>query len=146
MEFDDLYQEIILDHSRHPHNFGEIAGCSAQVELDNPVCGDNIQLTLLVSDDGMVEDVQFSGSGCAISMASSSMMTDLVQGKPVADVREMIQSVQKAMRGETNADNLDELGDLTALKGVIKFPVRVKCATLGWHALEDALVLAENKK
>lgn len=146
MEFDDLYQEIILDHSRHPHNFGEITGCSAQVELDNPVCGDNIQLTLLVSDDGIVEDVQFSGSGCAISMASSSMMTDLVKGKPVSDVREMIQSVQKVMRGESAADNLDELGDLTALKGVIKFPVRVKCATLGWHALEDALVQAENSK
>ena len=146
MEFDDLYQEIILDHYRHPHNFGEITACSAQVELDNPVCGDNIHLTLRVADDGRVEDVQLNGSGCAISMASSSMMTDLVKGKPIAEVRGLIQSVQMVMRGETDADDLDELGDLTVLKGVIKFPIRVKCATLGWHALEDALALAENKK
>ena len=139
MDFDDLYQEIILDHYRHPRNFGEGEPNCISIEHENPVCGDQIKLMLHVNKQGIVDDIVFNGRGCAISMASASMMTEQVKGKPVEEVKQIIADILNAMRGEDNADLLDQYGDLTALKGVMKFPVRVKCATLSWHALEDLL-------
>ena len=139
MAFEDLYQELILDHYRHPHNMGKIAQPSAEVEQENPVCGDQIKLAILTNGKGEIEDIRFEGHGCAISMASSSIMTDEVKGKPIAEVKKMITQFVQAMRGEIDADILDEYGDLTMLKGVVKFPVRVKCATMAWHALEEAI-------
>lgn len=139
MEFEDLYQEIILDHYRNPRNKGEIETGCVSVEHENPVCGDQIKLMLLVDEAQRVKSVKFSGHGCAISMASASMMTEEVQGKSVAEAQKIISTFLNVMRGETEPDVLDEQGDLMALKGVVKFPVRVKCATLAWHAMQDAL-------
>jgi nitrogen fixation NifU-like protein len=144
MELDELYQDIILDHYKNPHNFGEGNSACTNVELENPVCGDHIKLMLLVDEDNMVQEVKFTGSGCAISMASASMMTDEIKGKPLSEVKKIIEDVLGSMRGEKAAETLDEHGDLAALKGVMKYPVRVKCATLAWHAVKDAI--AKSKK
>jgi len=146
MELDELYQDIILDHYKNPHNFGEGEASCTNIELDNPVCGDHIKLMLVIDENDIIQDVKFTGSGCAISMASASMMTDEIQGKKVQDVREIIEDVLGAMRGEKQVDSLDEHGDLVALKGVIKFPVRVKCATLAWHAVKDGITKCEQEK
>ena len=143
MAFDDLYQEIILDHYRNPHNFGEIQRSCTVVEEDNPTCGDQIKLTLWVDDRQKIQDIKFSGQGCAISIASASMMTDTVKGKSVSEAREIAQTIIRTMRGEDSSEILDDFGDLVALKGVIQFPARVKCATLAWHALEHALDAAQ---
>lgn len=139
MEFEDLYQEVILDHYRHPRNFGQGHNGCISVEHDNPVCGDHIRLMLDVDESGVIRDVKFEGEGCAISMASASMMTEAVIGKKESEAREIIDSIVQIMRGDSDPENLENYGDLAALKGVVKFPVRVKCATLAWHALENAM-------
>lgn len=139
MEFDDLYQEIILDHYKHPHNFGECEARCTAVELDNPTCGDHLKVSILVDDQGLVKEVKFSGAGCAISMASASMMTDELKGKSVGEAHRIIRDVLAVMRGEKDPSVLDEYGDLTALRGVARYPVRIKCANLAWHAAENAL-------
>jgi nitrogen fixation protein NifU and related proteins len=146
MEFEDLYQEIILDHYKHPHNFGEGKPEYYSVERDNPVCGDHIKLMLEVDENGKITDVKFSGGGCAISMASASMMTDEIKGKTLTEAKKIIADVLEIMRGEKEADVLDEHGDLMALKGVQKFPVRIKCATLSWHAVKDAITHYQQEK
>ncbi|MEJ2636313.1 MAG: SUF system NifU family Fe-S cluster assembly protein [Calditrichia bacterium] len=146
MEFEELYQEIILDHYKHPHNFGEGQPTCTAVELDNPVCGDHIKLMLEIDEKGIVKDVKFSGGGCAISVASASIMTDEIKGKSVAEVEKIVGDVLKTLRGEQDPDSLDEYGDLVALKGVTRYPVRVKCATLSWHAVQDAIKKIESKK
>jgi nitrogen fixation NifU-like protein len=140
MAFEDLYQEIILDHYRHPHNFGSLAQVSSAVEHENPVCGDHLKLMIVTDAQGNLSDIRFEGHGCAISMASASMMSDEVKGKALSQVKNMITQFLQAMRGELPPDILEEWGDLGALKGVVRFPVRVKCATLAWHALLDAIV------
>lgn len=139
MEFDDLYQEIILDHYKNPRNAGEIRGQCRIVEQENPVCGDHITLMVQVDNLGIVHDVKFQGNGCAISVASASMMTEQLIGQHVNRARKIIRDFITAMRGEEEPKILDEYGDLTALKGVKKFPVRIKCATLAWHAMKEAL-------
>ena len=143
MAFDDLYQEIILDHYRNPHNFGEIQRSCTIVEEDNPTCGDQIKLSLWVDENKTIQDIKFSGQGCAISIASASIMTETVKGKTTNEAKEIADTIITTMRGEGDPDVLDEYGDLIALKGVIQFPARVKCATLAWHALEEALQKAE---
>ena len=143
MAFDDLYQEIILDHYRNPHNFGEIQRSCTIVEEDNPTCGDQIKLSLWVDENKTIQDIKFSGQGCAISIASASIMTETVKGKTTGEAKEIADTIITTMRGEGDPDVLDEYGDLIALKGVIQFPARVKCATLAWHALEEALQKAE---
>ena len=146
MEIDELYQDIILDHYKNPHNFGEGDASCTDVELDNPVCGDHIKLMLLIDENDIIQDVKFTGSGCAISVASASIMTDEIKGKKVQEVKKIIEDVLGTMRGENEPGNLDDHGDLVALKGVIKFPVRVKCATLAWHAVKDGLKKDEKDK
>ena len=143
MAFDDLYQEIILDHYRNPHNFGEIQRSCTIVEEDNPTCGDQIKLSLWVDENKTIQDIKFSGQGCAISIASASIMTETVKGKTTNEAKEIADTIITTMRGEGDPYVLDEYGDLIALKGVIQFPARVKCATLAWHALEEALQKAE---
>jgi nitrogen fixation NifU-like protein len=145
MQLDELYQDIILDHYKHPHNFGEGNESFTDVELENPVCGDHIKLMIYLDEQEIVQDVKFTGSGCAISMASASIMTVELKGKPLKEVQKIIEDVLGSMRGEKAADTLDEHGDLAALKGVMKFPVRVKCATLAWHAIKDAIAKNEQK-
>ena len=141
-KLDNLYRQVILDHSSHPHNHGILDESTNQIEMNNPTCGDVIQLQLQV-EDGKVKDVKFSGNGCSISTASASMMTDAIKGKSVDDALEMVQEFSEMVRGE-EIDNEEELGDAAILSGVSKFPARIKCATLAWKALHRALTEEEN--
>ena len=137
MDLDALYQDIILDHYKHPRNYGPIPESEVMVDEENPTCGDHIRLTAAIKD-GIIQSVRFDGKGCAISTASSSMMTESLIGKSVAEGRAVIDQFLKSMRGEMPLDP-DTAGDLAALEGVKKYPLRVKCATLGWHAIQAAL-------
>jgi nitrogen fixation NifU-like protein len=135
VSLDDLYREVILDHYSHPRNRGVADPADVTREGANPLCGDEITISLRVRG-GIVEDVRFEGKGCSISQASVSMMTHVVKGQRVEEVRRLIAEFKGMMHGEPAAE---DLGDLEALQGVRKFPVRVKCATLGWVTLEGAL-------
>jgi nitrogen fixation NifU-like protein len=144
---EDLYREIILDHYRTPRNRGELESPPAvESRGHNPLCGDEITLYLLVDgegDDAVVSDVKIGGQGCSISQSSASMMTQAVIGKPVSQARAMIRRFRSMMgledvESQPGDDEID-LGDLEALQGVVKFPVRIKCAVLGWNTLADAL-------
>ena len=137
-ELDELYQSVILDHSKRPRNFGEIADGAVHVHGDNPSCGDEIDLSVKFSAYGVVEDVKFKGMGCAISQASASLMTMKLKGKSEADAREMLRAFHDLVTTEV-AEPPRLLGDLRLLAGVRKFPQRVKCAMLGWRAFEQAL-------
>jgi len=148
---EDLYREIILDHYRTPRNRGELESPPAvESRGHNPLCGDEITLYLLVDGEGdnaIVQDVKISGQGCSISQSSASMMTQAVIGKPVSEARALVRRF-KTMMGiegieEQPGDADLALGDLEALQGVVKFPVRIKCAVLGWNTLADALDRSE---
>ncbi|MFZ9796095.1 MAG: Fe-S cluster assembly sulfur transfer protein SufU [Ilumatobacteraceae bacterium] len=138
---EDLYREVILDHYRSPRNKGELPPPATCTEGANPLCGDEIKIFLDVAD-GVVRDVRFSGHGCSISQASASMMTAIVKGKPLTDVRAVAKRFKQLMTieeddGTTPTDN--RLGDIEALQGVVKYPVRIKCAVLGWNTLLEGL-------
>ena len=133
----DLYQELIVDHYRHPHNFGPLAGANRRAEGFNPLCGDRLTLYLKVVD-GVIEDARFEGSGCAISTASASLMTDALKGKTEAQVEALFAGFHALVAGG-NTPPAVALGKLEVLAGVREFPVRVKCATLAWHTLRAAL-------
>jgi len=137
-ELEELYQEVILDHSRRPRNFGELADATMRVHGDNPSCGDEIDLGVKFGADGSVEEIKFNGHGCAISQASASMMTMKLKGKSRAIAQEMLEAFHGLVTGD-NDDANALLGDLRLLRGVRKFPQRVKCAMLAWRALEEAL-------
>ncbi len=140
-ELDDLYRELILDHYRHPRNKGKLEHCSVSSEGYNPVCGDEIAVDLEL-EDGLIKDVAFHGRGCSISQASGSMMTDAIKGHTPEEARVIAESFRRMMTDPESAAP-EELGDLEALQGVAKFPVRVKCATLAWRVLEEGLEKAE---
>src|SRR5262249_52891346 len=125
-ELDELYQQVILDHSKRPRNFGEIADGAVHVHGDNPSCGDEIHLHVKFGTDGTVEDVKFTGQGCAISQASASMMTMKLKGKPRAQAEEMLRAFHDLVTVDV-ADPPKMLGDLRLMQGVRKFPQRVKC-------------------
>lgn len=135
-QFDDLYREIILDHYRRPRNRGELAEPTQRVEGVNPVCGDEIHLDLDI-ENGTIKDVSFWGSGCSISQSSASMLTDRLKGCPVEEAERVMQKV-RAMLMEGAAPDA-EIGDLEALEGVAKLPVRVKCALLSWNVLQEGI-------
>ena len=138
-ELRDLYQEVILDHYRRPRNFGKSPLCNRQANGHNPLCGDKLTVYLLV-EDGRVEEVTFEGAGCAISVASASLMTEMLKGLSVADARALFERFQGAMTGANDGvESLEDLDKLTVLSGVKEFPVRVKCATLAWHTFKSAL-------
>jgi nitrogen fixation NifU-like protein len=132
----DLYQEMILDHGRKPRNLREMPEATHQAEGFNPMCGDRVRLFLRV-DDGRIEDASFTGCGCAISQASASMLTQAVKGQSVAQAGELFDRFHRAVTGPKGPEG--DLGCLEALLGVRQFPNRVKCATLAWHALREAL-------
>ena len=141
---EDLYREIILDHYRTPRNRGELDAPAVSAEGHNPLCGDEIRIFVDVQD-GIVTDVRFNGSGCSISQRSASMMTSAIKGKPVDQVKAIVKKFKSMMTVDEDESPVDEslnLGDLEALQGVVKFPVRIKCATLGWNTLLDALTTA----
>ena len=137
-ELEDLYQEVILDHSRRPRNFGELTDAAVVVHGDNPACGDEIHLGVKFGESGNLQDIRFTGHGCAISQASASLMTMKLKGKSRADVTEMLRAFHDLVTDET-AVPTKSLGDLRLLQGVRKFPQRVKCAMLAWRAVEQAL-------
>jgi len=134
----DLYQEMILTHSRTPRNFREMDPVDRKVDGHNPLCGDSITVYLSVKD-GIVEDASFTGQGCAISMSSASLMTEAVKGKPVEEVEEIFERFHDLVAGKTDAGDGKELGKLRVFAGVREFPDRIKCAILGWHAMHAAL-------
>ena len=139
MAFDDLYQEIILDHYRNPRNCADLSSIPEENVHENPSCGDSVKIHAVLKDS-KIERLEFDGKGCAISVASASMMTELLNGKTVDEAKRLIRDFQSIMRGEADRSKLEELGELAALSGVIDFPLRVKCATLSWHALEVTLL------
>ena len=135
----DLYQQVILDHSRNPRNSGELPPPCLHAHGDNPSCGDEIDVWVRVSDNGHIDDLKFTGQGCAISQASASMMTVKMKGADAARLKALIQDFRAVVTGEGQVQDEDALGELTLLEGVQKFPQRVKCATLAWRAVEQAL-------
>lgn len=143
MSLEALYQDIILDHSKHPRNFGKIDQPSAAVEHENPVCGDQILLHVKITDD-IIREIKFYGRGCAISQSSASMMTQEVKNLNLSEAEHLIE-ILRDMLLENDDAHLDELGDLRALRGVRKFPVRIKCAVLAWNALRSCIKEYKNK-
>jgi nitrogen fixation NifU-like protein len=137
-DFEELYQQVILDHSKRPRNYGTLEGPAVHVDGDNPSCGDEIHLHVLFGENGEVEDLRFTGVGCAISQASASLMTLKLKGKSRQDARDMLSAFTDVVTaGEQEAPKM--LGDLRLLSGVRKFPQRVKCAMLAWRAFEQAM-------
>ena len=133
----DLYQEVILEHSKAPRNYRELQNPDRKAEGFNPLCGDHFTVFLQVGD-GKIRDISFQGSGCAISKASASMMTQALKGKSTEEAEAFFQKFHDVVTGKNGVES-DDLGKLAAFAGVSEFPVRVKCATLAWHALRAAL-------
>ena len=142
MDVAELYQQVILDHNRAPRNFRMPEGTNRKALGHNPLCGDQLTVFLNVSDDGLVEDIGFQGEGCAISKASASLMTDAVKGKTVEEAEKLFEAFHSMVAEDAKPDR-SALGKLVAFQGVKEFPVRVKCATLCWHTLHNAI---ENKE
>jgi len=140
----ELYQEVIFDHNRRPRNFREMPEANRKVEGYNPLCGDRLTVYLRVEED-LIRDVSFHGTGCAISKASASLMTEAVKGTSPAEAEALFQRFHRVLTGEADAAaERANLGKLAALSGVAEFPMRVKCATLAWHALHSALSGADD--
>ncbi len=137
MALDDIYKETILDHYKNPRNKRELPEATASCSRNNPLCGDEITV-FLREQDGQLPEVAFTGQGCSISQSSASMMTEAVTGRSVDDVQTMIKEFRGMMAGEIEPDE-DAFGELVALKGVVKYPIRVKCAVLAWDVLQEAL-------
>lgn len=138
----ELYQEVIIDHNRNPRNFHKMADATQCAEGYNPLCGDQLNLFLKITD-GIIREASFEGSGCAISTASASLMTEALKGKTIQQVQTLFEDIHNVLTkdGEINAEHL---GKLIVLAGVKEFPARVKCATLAWHTLQNALTEQSN--
>ena len=137
MALDEIYKEVILDHYKNPRNKREMPDADLTCSKNNPLCGDEITV-YVHAEDGKVLDVSFIGQGCSISQSSASMMTEAVTGKTVEEVEELSTSVRGMLSGEVEPDE-DAFGELVALKGVVRYPIRVKCAVLAWDVLQEAL-------
>ncbi len=137
---DELYQQVILEHNRKPKNFHKLNPYTNYAEGFNPLCGDHFHVYLNINDDGMIEEISFEGEGCAISKSSSSMMTTFLTGKHIDEVKPLLEEFQQLITGKLNPE-IDEhhLGKLAIFSGVQKYPSRVKCAILSWHAIKGAL-------
>ncbi|HEY4076481.1 MAG TPA: SUF system NifU family Fe-S cluster assembly protein [Rhizomicrobium sp.] len=135
----ELYQEVILDHSRHPRHYGTLDGHSHKAEGYNPLCGDRVTVYLQLDDDGRVADIRFEGKGCAISQASASMMTDMLKGRTQANAEKLMKGFLHLVKGEDASDlSEDDRERLEVMGGISEFPMRVKCATLAWHTYKNA--------
>ena len=143
MDLKELYQEIILDHGKNPRNLGKFENFNKDAEGYNPLCGDKVHVYLKLNEDKEIEDISFEGHGCAISMASASIMTDMVRGKEEKEVKEIVTDflgmIKEKDSLETNILKDDEKTKLMSLSGVKQYPMRVKCATLSWHTLTSAM-------
>ncbi len=137
MALDEIYKEVILDHYKNPRNKRELRGANRSCTRNNPLCGDEI--TVYVAErDGQIAEIAFTGQGCSISQSSASMMTAALSGQSVDDAETMIKEFRAMMAGDAEPDE-DEFGELVALKGVVKYPIRVKCAVLAWDIVQEAL-------
>jgi nitrogen fixation protein NifU and related proteins len=134
---DDLYQELVVEHKRAPRNFGTLPASTHRARGRNPQCGDDLSVELQVAD-GRIDAIRFQGQGCAICIASASMMSEAVQGRPVEEARQLQQRFRAVLTGEREPEAA-QLGKLISLAGVRRYPGRIKCALLGWHALMHAL-------
>ncbi|MCD8502079.1 MAG: SUF system NifU family Fe-S cluster assembly protein [Bacillaceae bacterium] len=141
-KLDTLYRQVIMDHYKNPRNRGEVDGDSLSINMNNPTCGDRIQLQMKV-EDGKISDAKFVGEGCSISLSSASMMTQAVKGKSVEDAIALSEIFSNIMQGKEYDTDRFDLGDIEALQGVCKFPARIKCATLAWKAMEKGLQTEE---
>jgi nitrogen fixation NifU-like protein len=138
-ELDELYQEVILDHNRSPRNYRAMADANHKAEGYNPLCGDHVTVFVRL-ENGVIQDISFQGSGCAISKASASMMTDELKGKNEATAQALFDNVHKMLTGDESDEQVaSKVGKLQILSGVCKFPARVKCASLAWHTVNAAL-------
>ena len=136
----ELYQEVILDHSRHPRNFGTLEGATNTAKGHNPLCGDRVTVYLVVDKDDRIAEIKFEGKGCAISQASASLMTDMIVGRTVAEAERLMGGFLNLVKGEeVEGLNEDDRERLDVMAGVSAFPMRVKCATLAWHTMKSAL-------
>ena len=136
----ELYQEVILDHSRHPRHYGALDQASHKAEGYNPLCGDRVTVYLKLDADGRVGDIKFEGKGCAISQASASMMTDMLKGRTAAEADRLMQGFLHLVKGEDASDlPEDDRERLEVMGGISEFPMRVKCATLAWHTYKNAV-------
>ena len=133
-----LYQEIIVDHNRRPRNFHDLPDANRTAEGDNPLCGDRLTLTLKLEGD-VISDVKFTGEGCAISKASASMMTQAIKGRTRAEAEQLFEGFHNLVTGRSGDAPDKSLGSLRAFAGVARFPTRVKCATMAWHAMKEGL-------
>ena len=149
MNLKELYQEIILEHGKNPRNLGKTESFNKDAKGNNPLCGDNVHVYLKLNDQRKVEDISFEGSGCAISMASASIMTDLIKGKSDNEAKEIIEDflgmIKENPELKSNLLKEDEKTKLMCLSGVKQYPMRVKCATLSWHTLTSALDKSQNE-
>jgi len=134
----DLYQDVILEHSKAPRNYRELPAANHKAEGFNPLCGDRFKVYITMDGD-LIRDVSFQGSGCAISKASASMMTQIVKGKSMAEAEKLFESFHKLVTGHAPSGGEADLGKLAVFSGVSEYPARVKCATLAWHTLQAAL-------
>lgn len=139
LDLKDLYQEVIIDHNRSPRNFGKLEGADKTLEGFNPLCGDHLKLYLNLQN-GRIDDIRFDGSGCAISVASASLMTEAMKGKTVSEAEEIFENFHELLTGDDSGVDYDKLGKLAAIAGVREYPTRIKCATLCWHTLHSALI------
>jgi len=147
MNIKELYQEIILDHGKNPRNLGKTENFNKDAKGYNPLCGDKVHIFLKIDENKKINSISFEGSGCAISMASASILTDLIKGKEENEIKEIVRDFLEMIKTKENLENKslteDDITKLMCLSGVKKYPMRVKCATLAWHTLTSAM---ENKK
>jgi nitrogen fixation NifU-like protein len=141
----ELYQEVILDHSRHPRHYGRLDGASHKAEGYNPLCGDRVTVYLKLGEDGRVADIRFEGKGCAISQASASMMADMLKGRTRGEADKLMAGFLQLVKGEeVRGLSEDDRETLDVMSGISAFPMRVKCATLAWHTFKNAIDEGKN--
>jgi len=139
-ELRDLYQQVIVDHNKSPRNFGKLDSFNHEADGYNPLCGDRLHVYLNVNDTGIIENVSFEGEGCAISVASASLMTDALKGTPVADFQQRFEGFQHMVTSDLDEEpDTGVMGKLAVLSGVREFPSRIKCASLCWHTMKSAI-------
>ncbi|MBM4167344.1 MAG: SUF system NifU family Fe-S cluster assembly protein [Ignavibacteria bacterium] len=146
MKLNELYQTIILEHYKEPHNVGEIANADIETRGYNESCGDDVRLFLKFNNEKKIDEIRFKGKGCAISQSSTSMMTDAIKGKTIDEALLFVDSFKAMMRGEKQFSDDGDYEELSALKGVLEFPVRVKCATLSWNTIRNGLLQFKEKE
>ncbi len=146
MQLEELYQTIILEHYKEPHNFGEIKNPDIEERGYNESCGDDVKVFVKLINENKIDSINFIGKGCAISQASTSMLTDVLKGKSIEEAIDFIENFKSMMKGEKDFISENDFEELSAMKGVLQFPVRVKCATLAWNTLKNGLIKYQNKQ